>query len=478
MTTPAQAAEDTYVVVLREHILTANVTSQYDVSVRHTYSSALNGFSANMTAQKAADLAKDPAVERVQRNVVHRVSDEQTNVPTWGLDRIDQRTPPLDQTYFYSADAANVHAYVIDTGIRATHQTFEGRVGDGFDSIDNDKDPQDCHGHGTHVSGTVGGDKYGVAKKVKLHGVRVLACNGGGTTESVVAGVDWVTKNAVKPAVANMSLGGGPDAVLDAAVEKSIQSGVTYAIAAGNSNRDACGHSPASAPSAITVAATNRDDSRSSFSNHGKCVDIFAPGAGILSAFNTSDTATQTASGTSMASPHVAGAAALYLAKNPQATPQQVTAALAQAATPDKVTNPGPGSPNKLLFTDHGITPPAPAPGCGRKVNDVDIDIPDAGEYVGTAIRYAGCKGSAPKDTKVEVKIQHTAQSDVRIELVGPSGKSYLLKAHGAGTKFQPYYTVDLSTETKNGTWQILIRDRAEGDVGKLDSWAITLPKK
>jgi subtilisin family serine protease len=478
VSTPAQAAEDTFIVVLREHILTTSVTSQYDVSVRHTYSSALNGFSATMTAQKAAQLAKDPNVAMVQRNQTHVISDEQTNVPTWGLDRIDQRSVPLDQTYFYSTDAKDVHAYVIDTGIRATHQTYEGRVGNGFDSIDNDTEAQDCHGHGTHVAGTVGGDRYGVAKKVKLHGVRVLNCKGSGTTESVVAGVDWVTKNAIKPAVANMSLGGGPDAVLDAAVERSVASGITYAIAAGNSNQDACGHSPASAPSAITVGATNRDDSRAAFSNWGRCVDVFAPGSGILSAFNTSDTATQTASGTSMASPHVAGAAALHLAKNPRATPEQVAKALTETATPDKVTNPGPDSPNKLLFTDHGITPPAPAPGCGRKVNDVDIDIPDAGEYVGTAIRYAGCKGNAPTKTKVEVTITHTAQSDVRIELVGPSGKSYLLKAHGTGTKFQPHYTVDLSTETKNGTWQLLVRDRAEGDVGTLQSWAITLPKK
>lgn len=475
---PAQAAEDTFIVVLREHILTADVTSQYDVSVRHTYSSALNGFSATMTAEKAARLAKDPNVVEVQRNQVHEISDEQTNVPTWGLDRIDQRSVPLDQTYFYSTDAADVHAYVIDTGIRATHRTFEGRVGNGFDSIDNDTDANDCHGHGTHVSGTVGGKEFGVAKRVKLHGVRVLACNGSGTTESVVAGVDWVTRNAIKPAVANMSLGGGPDAVLDAAVERSIQSGVTYAIAAGNSNADACGHSPASAPSAITVGATNRDDSRASFSNWGKCVDVFAPGTGILSSFHTSDTATQVASGTSMASPHVAGTAALYLAKSPSASPQQVRDALVDAATKDKVTNPGPDSPNALLFTDHGITPPPPTPGCGRKVNDVDIDIPDAGEYVGTAIRYAGCKGNAPKATRVEVTIRHSAQSDVRIELAGPSGKSYLLKPHGAGTKFQPYYTVDLSAEPKNGTWQLLVRDRAEGDVGVLDSWAITLPKK
>ncbi|MEV6243461.1 S8 family serine peptidase [Lentzea sp. NPDC051838] len=478
LSTPAQAAEDTYIVVLREHILTTNVTSQYDVNVRHTYSSALNGFSATMTEQKAAELKKDPNVQLVQRNITHTVSDAQNNPQAWGLDRIDQRTLPFDQTYYYSTDAANVHAYVVDTGIRATHQQFEGRVKEGFDAIDNDTNPDDCHGHGTHVSGTVGGKDFGVAKKVTLHGVRVLNCKGSGTTEQVVAGIDWVTKNAVKPAVANMSLGGEEDDVLDAALKKSVESGITYAVAAGNSNTDACTQSPAREPSAITVGATARDDSRAYFSNYGTCLDIFAPGLGILSSWKDSDTATLDASGTSMASPHVAGAAALYLAKNPAATPQQVRDALVTAATPDKVTNPGPNSPNKLLFTNHGIVPPPPTPGCGRKTNENDVQIPDAGEYVGTAIRYAGCKGNAPKATKVEVTIKHSAQSDVRIELAGPSGRTYLLKANGAGTKFQPYYTVDLSSETKNGTWQLLVRDRSEGDVGTVESWAITLPKK
>ncbi|MGW4212550.1 S8 family serine peptidase [Lentzea sp. NPDC004789] len=454
------------------------MTSQYDVHVRDTYSSALNGFSATMTAQKAAQLAKDPNVAMVERNKIHRISDAQNNPQAWGLDRIDQRTLPFDQTYYYSTDAANVHAYVVDTGIRATHQQFEGRVQEGFDAIDNDTNPDDCHGHGTHVSGTIGGKDFGVAKKVALHGVRVLDCKGSGTTEQVVAGIDWVTRNAIRPAVANMSLGGDADDVLDAALRNSIAAGITYAVAAGNSNGDACTQSPAREPSAITVGATARDDSRAYFSNYGTCLDLFAPGLGILSSWKDSNTATLNASGTSMASPHVAGTAALYLAKHPAATPQEVRDALVGQATPDKVTDPGPSSPNKLLYTDHGIVPPPPTPGCGRKTNDNDVEIPDAGEYVGTAIRYAGCKGNAPKATKVEVAIKHSAPGDVRIELAGPSGRTYLLKANGTGTRFQPYYTVDLSGETKNGTWQLLVRDRSEGDVGILDSWAITLPKK
>ncbi|MDT7784903.1 MAG: hypothetical protein QOF58_3322 [Pseudonocardiales bacterium] len=478
LSTPAQAAEDTYVVVLREHILTANVTSQYDVNVRHTYSSALNGFSATMTARKAADLAEDPNVTRVQRNKVHTISDAQNNPQAWGLDRIDQRNLPFDQTYYYATDAANVHAYIVDTGIRATHQQFEGRVEEGFDAIDNDTNPDDCHGHGTHVSGTVGGKDYGVAKKVTLHGVRVLDCKGSGTTEQVVAGIDWVTKNAIKPAVANMSLGGDKDDVLDAALKKSIESGVTYAVAAGNDNSDACDQSPAREPSAITVGATQRDDGRAYFSNYGTCLDVFAPGLGILSSWKSDDTATLTASGTSMASPHVAGAAALYLAKNPAATPQQVRDALVNTATPDKITNPGPDSPNKLLFTNHGITPPPPTPGCGRKSNENDVEIPDAGEPISTVIRFAGCAGKAPKNTKVEVTIRHSAQGDLKVDLVGPSGKVYPLKANGTGTTLKPVYTVNLTSETKTGDWYLVVRDRSEGDTGTLESWAITLPRK
>jgi subtilisin family serine protease len=308
-----------------------------------------------MTAQQARRLAADPSVAFVQPNVVHRASDTQTNPPSFGLDRIDQRNRPLSGSYTYSTTASNVRAYIVDTGIRTTHQDFGGRAVSGFDAVDGGP-ADDCNGHGTHVAGTVGGSAYGVAKGVQLVAVRVLNCEGSGTTAQVVAGIDWVTANAQEPAVANMSLGGGADTALDNAVRGSIGSGVSYAIAAGNGflglfALDACTQSPARVAEALTVSATDSSDRKASWANRGTCVDVFAPGIGIASAWSTNDTATNTISGTSMAAPHVAGAAALYLAGNPAATPAQVSAAVVSSATTGVVVSPGSGSPNRLLYT-------------------------------------------------------------------------------------------------------------------------------
>jgi subtilisin family serine protease len=286
---------------------------------------------------------------------VHRLRDTQNNPPSYGLDRIDQRNRPLSATYTYNTTASNVRAYIIDTGIRTTHADFGGRATSGFDAIDGGA-ADDCNGHGTHVAGTVGGTAHGVAKGVQLIAVRVLNCEGSGTTAQVVAGIDWVTANRVAPAVANMSLGGGADTVLDNAVRRSITAGVSYAIAAGNGllgifPLDACTQSPARVTEALTVSATNSADQKPSWANRGTCVDLFAPGISITSAWNTSDSATNTISGTSMATPHVAGAAALYLAGNPTATPAQVHAAIVDNATGGVVASPGSGSPNRLLYT-------------------------------------------------------------------------------------------------------------------------------
>ena len=324
---------DSYIVVLKDSAVKASavqtsaatLTKRYGGTVTRTYKSGLRGFAAHMSAAQAQKLAASPDVKYVQQN--HRVSKSDTtqlNVPSWGLDRLDQIFAPLNKRYTYPNTASNVHAYVIDTGIRISHSEFGGRASYGFDFIDNDAVADDCNGHGTHVSGTIGGTNYGVAKQVQLVGVRVLGCDGSGTTDQVVAGIDWVTANAVKPAVANMSLGGDADQALDDAVNASINSGVSYSVAAGNDSDDACNYSPARVPNAITVGASDELDFLTSFSNTGTCVDIDAPGNAIPSAWNTNDTATNTISGTSMASPHVAGAAAIALSANPTWTPTQV----------------------------------------------------------------------------------------------------------------------------------------------------------
>jgi subtilisin family serine protease len=323
------------------------LAQRYGGTVGEVYSAALTGFSVTLSPAQARRLAADPAVEYVEQDQVISLDATQTNA-TWGLDRIDQRNLPLSGTYTYPTTASNVHAYVIDTGIRITHNDFGGRATWGANFAGGQS--TDCNGHGTHVAGTIGGTTYGVAKAVQLVAVKVLNCSGNGTTSGVVGGINWVTNNAVKPAVANMSLGGGASSTLDNAVANSIASGITYAIAAGNSNANACNASPARVASAITVGATQSNDARASFSNFGSCLDIFAPGVSITSDWRSSNTATNTISGTSMATPHVAGAAALVLAANPGFTPAQVTSFLLTNATTGVVTSPGTGSPNRLLF--------------------------------------------------------------------------------------------------------------------------------
>ncbi|MET9802807.1 S8 family peptidase [Streptomyces sp. NPDC006368] len=346
------AVANSWIVVLKDGSTRA---ADLGVTPRHQYRSALTGFSTTMSRAKAAALAADPRVAYVEQNATVRLSATQSN-PTWGIDRVDQRNLPLSKTYTYDTTASNVNAYIIDTGIRTSHSEFGGRAVVGTDTVGGGQNGQDCQGHGTHVAGTVGGKTYGVAKAAKLIAVRVLDCNGSGTTAGVIAGVDWVTANAVKPAVANMSLGGGANTSLDNAVKRSIASGVSYAIAAGNGNilglpENACNTSPARVPEAITVGATDSADKRASFSNYGTCLDLFAPGVNVTSSWKDSDTATKTISGTSMAAPHTAGVAALYLAAHPTASPAQVRDALVNNATTGKVQNPLTGSPNRLLYS-------------------------------------------------------------------------------------------------------------------------------
>ncbi|BAL86985.1 putative subtilase-family protease [Actinoplanes missouriensis 431] len=343
----ATAVDGSYIVVLKSGAQQSSLSKAYGASVKRSFGKALNGFEAAMTETQAKRLAANSKVAYVEQNQVVSLAATQTNA-TWGIDRIDQRALPLSTTYTYPVTASNVTAYIIDTGILYSHSQFGGRARAGYDAVGSGA--VDCNGHGTHVAGTVGGSTYGVAKAVKLVGVRVLSCSGSGTTAGVIAGVNWVTSNAVKPAVANMSLGGGVSTALDNAVANSIASGITYAVAAGNSNTNASSSSPARVASAITVGATTRTDARASYSNYGSVLDIFAPGSSITSAWYTSTSATNTISGTSMASPHVAGAAALVLSRNPGYTPAQVSSSLISSATPNVVTSPGSGSPNRLLF--------------------------------------------------------------------------------------------------------------------------------
>jgi aqualysin 1 len=318
-----------------------NVTRRFDY--------AINGFAALMTEEQALLLSEDSRVAFVEEDAVFEAIATQSN-PPWGLDRLGQRTLPLNGAYTYTTTGAGVNAYIIDTGIRRTHTQFGGRAFIGFDAIGDGQNTNDCNGHGTHVSGTVGGSTYGVAKSVRLFAVRVLNCGGSGSTSGVIAGVDWVTNNHVKPAVANMSLGGGTSTALDTAVRNSIAAGVTYAIAAGNANTNAANSSPARVSEAITVGATTITDQRSSFSNFGSVVDIFAPGSGILSAWRTSNTATATLSGTSMAAPHVAGVVARYLQSNPGASPASARNAVVAEATLNRLSGIPSGTGNRLLF--------------------------------------------------------------------------------------------------------------------------------
>ncbi len=331
-------------------------------NVERMYSSALNGVVIKTRAsKKIAALLKDPRVAFIEADKRVYLGATQNNA-TWGLDRIDQTNLPLNNTYNYDSNGSGVNAYVIDTGVRISHNEFGGRGRSGYTAINDGNGTNDCQGHGTHVAGTIGSSTYGVAKSATIHAVRVLGCDGSGSNSGVIGGVDWVAANHVKPAVANMSLGGGASTALDNAVNSAVSQGITMVVAAGNDNRNACSYSPARAANAITVGSTTSTDSRSSFSNYGTCLDIYASGSSFTSTLSTSNSSSITISVTSMAAPHVAGVAALYLDANPSASPSQVEAAIEGAAIPNKVTDARTGSPNLLLNNFSGGTNPDPDP--------------------------------------------------------------------------------------------------------------------
>ena len=359
-----------YIITFRNDVsdvpgLAKRLAAENGAQLGFTYTSAIKGFSAKLPDQAIAALQRNPHVERIEADQAVRASDIQSSPGSWGLDRIDQRTLPLSASYTYGNSGAGVSAYILDTGIRTTHNEFGGRAFGAFTAINDGNGTNDCGGHGTHVAGTIGGAKYGVAKAVKLYSVRVLDCTGYGSYSGIVAGIDWVTRNRVLPAVANMSLGGGVSSTVNTAVQNSIAAGVVYAVSAGNDASDACSYSPASVPAAITAGAAASFDAMSLFSNFGSCVDVFGPGQSIRSASNVDDTTSVTKSGTSMASPHVAGVAALYLGANPSATPTQVAAAIMANATTGVLTGVPTNTSNRLLysgFVGGASSPPPPPP--------------------------------------------------------------------------------------------------------------------
>jgi subtilisin family serine protease len=359
----AGAAPDTVRVLLTfeasraPDVAAAGLAKRFGGSVAHVYEHALNGAAIDVPATAVAGLARAPGVTLAELDGAVTTTSTVQPSPTWGLNRIDQRDLPLDSVYEYVGTGSGVRAYIVDTGIRASHTDVAGRVALGATAISDGRGTDDCNGHGTHVAGTVGGTVYGVAKSVTLIPVRVLDCKGSGSWSGVIAGLDWIAGQEpmqVGKAVANMSLGGGASSSVDAAVQRVIDKGVTVVVAAGNSNANACNYSPARAPNAVTVGATTSTDARASYSNFGSCLDLFAPGSSITSAWHTGDTATNTISGTSMAAPHVAGVAALLLAGSGLSAPQAEQLLIGES-TPGKVTSAGSGSPNRLLYARLGV---------------------------------------------------------------------------------------------------------------------------
>ncbi len=451
-----------YVVVLKDAVApTAAAAEEQALAVtrrrggqaERVFSSALPGFAVRASAAQARALASDPSVAYVERDARVRLADTQTS-PGWGLDRMDQRTLPVDRSYGYASQGSGVSAYILDTGIRTSHTDFGGRARVGFDAVGDGWQGQDCNGHGTHVAGTVGGTRWGVAKSVRLYSVRVLGCDGSGLLSDVIAGIDWVTAHAKRPAVANMSLGSEASAVLDDAVRRSIRAGIVYTVAAGNEDIDACEVSPARTPEAITVGASDRDDRRAPFSNTGPCLDLFAPGVDIASAGYGSTTATAAMSGTSMAAPHAAGAAALYLKAHPYASPATVRGALVGAATSGAVKSAGTGSANRLLFSG-GLGYVAPRTYRGSSRLTLTRRAPSATGRT----TVTGQVGHPTRDISVEIRVRPWRGTKVRFRLVAPDGSATALgSVHVPGGRSRTVrYTVRKGTKPASGTWRLRV---------------------
>ena len=443
--------------------------------VQDVFRSAAKGYVASLDSADVARLRAQDGVLLVEKDkpVQALTAGPRSGLASsWGLDRIDQRTLPLNSQISTSQNGFGVTAYIIDTGIRADHAQFGGRVTAGFDAFSDGQNSNDCNGHGTHVAGTVGGSTYGVAPEVSLVAIRVLSCSGSGSTSGVIAGIDWATANhaAGVPAVANMSLGGGRSEALNTATQNAISDGISFAVAAGNENSDACNASPASAPNALTVGSTTSSDGRSSFSNWGTCVDIFAPGSAITSAWYTSSSATNTISGTSMASPHVAGAAALLLSASPSSTPAQVATAMGAASTTGVVGDPGVGSVNRLLYTGDSSTPnptpePPPAPAPSAPANDDFANAATLSSLAATAGTTVAATHETGEPAHVSsgygsaksVWYNWTAPADGELDLKTEGSNFDTLLAAYTGSSLSALMVRYASDDVVGGTWSRLI---------------------
>ncbi|MEN1728280.1 MAG: S8 family peptidase [Pseudomonadota bacterium] len=422
----------------------------HGVDVIHTYSHVLRGFVVQADDSALVQLLMDGRVDYIEENGEVSIAATQNNA-TWGLDRVDQRDRPLNGTYVYDTTASNVYTYIIDTGVRPTHNDFGGRVISGYTAINDGRGSNDCNGHGTHVAGTVAGATWGVAKAARIVPIRVLGCNGSGSNAGVIAGMDWVTANHVKPAVANMSLGGGASTTTDNAVSRMRNAGVTVVVAAGNENQNACNVSPGRSSAAITVGSTTSSDARSSFSNWGNCVDIMAPGSSITAPWYTSNSATNTISGTSMASPHVAGIAALYLAANPSASPAAVENAIFNNGSTGKLSGLN-GSPNLLAYSRFGGGGGNPPPSGPTELEN--------------GVAVSGQSGGTGSETFYTIDVPSGAENLV-IEISGGSGDADLYTRFGANPTTstyacRPYRNGNNETCTEAnpaaGTWFVMLR--------------------
>ena len=436
------SAEATRYIVRTDSVATTRETAadvrQDGGQTGTVYAGVMSGFAATLTPSQVRTLQRDDQVQSVTPDAVFQQSGLQ-NDPTWGLDRIDQRPPTGNESYRYDTTGSGVTAYVIDTGIRTSHRQFAGRARSGYDFVGDDTQANDCNGHGTHVGGTIGASTYGVAKRVRLVAVRVLDCEGAGWASDIIHGLDWVvTHRPAGPAVVNMSIGGAAYPLIDQAVERTVAAGITVVVAAGNSGEDACRQSPSRAPHAITVAATDRRDSRPSWSNYGRCVDLFAPGLQVRSTAKASDTATAVMSGTSMAAPHVTGAVARYLQTHRHATPAQVTSALVSTATRGVVTNRD-GSPDRLLW----LAGPVTAPGVAHKLSAVRTDHARAA----TISWQAPCDDGGRPVTRY-LLTRSSAKGATVTATVSATTRSHTFRALSPGTS----YTVSVRAVSVKGT--------------------------